>query len=184
MTVKITKAAINLREKLSELDFDKVPFQKMPAGSVVQVERYVVPYVGTSAGTSKITVATGIFNKLLDSSKLLISISVGYSNSSSTNADDNSALFLLNDTTGNYINDRTVYNEADAFWATDTNNVYGVTASLASYQYHGYALTTVLEDDTAQSGVNAYHLKISSQYSTLYLGRWFAGSITITEVAQ
>ena len=37
MTVNITKPAINLREKLSELDFAKLPFQKMPAGSVVQV---------------------------------------------------------------------------------------------------------------------------------------------------
>ena len=37
MTVNITKPAINLREKLSELDFAKVPFQKMPAGSVLQV---------------------------------------------------------------------------------------------------------------------------------------------------
>jgi len=37
MTVNISKPSINIREKLSELDFAKVPFQKMPAGSVVQV---------------------------------------------------------------------------------------------------------------------------------------------------
>ena len=37
MTIKVTKPSINLREKLSELDFDKVPFQKMPAGSVVSI---------------------------------------------------------------------------------------------------------------------------------------------------
>jgi hypothetical protein len=35
--IKVSKESINLREKLSELDFDKVPFQKMPAGSVLQV---------------------------------------------------------------------------------------------------------------------------------------------------
>ena len=37
MTVRITKPAFNLREKLSELDYSRVPLQKMPAGSVVQV---------------------------------------------------------------------------------------------------------------------------------------------------
>ena len=37
MTVNVTKPAINIREKLAELDFDRVPFQKMPAGSVVNV---------------------------------------------------------------------------------------------------------------------------------------------------
>ena len=36
MVVKITKPEFNLREKLTELDYDRVPFQKMPAGSVVQ----------------------------------------------------------------------------------------------------------------------------------------------------
>jgi hypothetical protein len=37
MAVKFTKPEINVREKLAELDYDKVPFQKMPAGSVIQV---------------------------------------------------------------------------------------------------------------------------------------------------
>ena len=41
MTVRITKPEFNLREKLTELDYDRVPFQKMPAGSVV---RTVVNY--------------------------------------------------------------------------------------------------------------------------------------------
>ena len=36
MTVRITKPEFNLREKLSELDYSRVPFQKIPAGSVVQ----------------------------------------------------------------------------------------------------------------------------------------------------
>ena len=36
MTVRITKPEFNLREKLTELDYGRVPFQKMPAGSLVQ----------------------------------------------------------------------------------------------------------------------------------------------------
>ena len=38
MPVRITKPEINLREKISELDYSKVPYEKMPAGSVVQTQ--------------------------------------------------------------------------------------------------------------------------------------------------
>ena len=37
MTVRITKPEFNLREKLTELDYSRVPLQKMPGGSVLQV---------------------------------------------------------------------------------------------------------------------------------------------------
>ena len=37
MAIKVTKPAINVREELNTLKFDRVPFQKMPAGSVLQV---------------------------------------------------------------------------------------------------------------------------------------------------
>ena len=37
MVVKITKPEFNLREKLTELDYDRVPYEKMPAGSIIQV---------------------------------------------------------------------------------------------------------------------------------------------------
>tara|TARA_A100001515_G_scaffold22749_1_gene17455 strand:+ start:113 stop:688 length:576 start_codon:yes stop_codon:yes gene_type:complete len=37
MTVRITKPEFNLREKLTELDYSRVPYEKMPAGSVIQV---------------------------------------------------------------------------------------------------------------------------------------------------
>ena len=37
MTVRISKPEFNLREKLTELDYGRVPYQKMPAGSIIQV---------------------------------------------------------------------------------------------------------------------------------------------------
>ena len=37
MTVRITKPEFNLRENISELDFGRVPYEKMPAGSIIQV---------------------------------------------------------------------------------------------------------------------------------------------------
>ena len=39
MTVRITKPEFNLREKLSELDYSRVPYEKMPAGSIIQFKQ-------------------------------------------------------------------------------------------------------------------------------------------------
>jgi hypothetical protein len=38
MTVRVNKSPINIREKLNELDYDRVPYDKMPAGSVIRTE--------------------------------------------------------------------------------------------------------------------------------------------------
>ena len=37
MTVRANKPAFNVREKLKELDYSHLPYEKMPAGSVIQV---------------------------------------------------------------------------------------------------------------------------------------------------
>ncbi len=36
--IRVTKPAFNLREKLYELDYKQVPYEKMPPGSVIQVK--------------------------------------------------------------------------------------------------------------------------------------------------
>ena len=38
MAVRITKPEFNLRHTLSELDYDKVPYHKMPEGSIIQLK--------------------------------------------------------------------------------------------------------------------------------------------------
>ena len=43
MTVRVNKDAFNIREKLSELDYGHVPYQKMPPGSVIQVVSEIFP---------------------------------------------------------------------------------------------------------------------------------------------
>jgi len=52
MAVTITKPEINLREKLKELDFETVPFQKMPSGSVIQVVEESRSTQGQTSSTS------------------------------------------------------------------------------------------------------------------------------------
>ena len=77
MTIKVSKPSINLREKLSELDFDKVPFQKMPAGSVLQVKEFgwdsaLAVSIGSTSTSVNSTLAGGAI--LITASTIPISI--------------------------------------------------------------------------------------------------------------
>ena len=46
MTVRVSKPEFNVREKLSELDYSQVPYEKMPDGSVCQRRFYFLPDSG------------------------------------------------------------------------------------------------------------------------------------------
>ena len=46
MTVRITKPEFNLRDKLSELEFFKLPYHKIPDGSVCQRKFHYAPSSG------------------------------------------------------------------------------------------------------------------------------------------
>jgi hypothetical protein len=39
MVVKVSKPEFNLRSKINELDYGHVPYEKMPAGSIIQVKK-------------------------------------------------------------------------------------------------------------------------------------------------
>ena len=75
MTVYASKPAFNVREKLKELDYGKVPYHKMPAGSVVQ---YASISTGTSFSTSSTSyVDSGVdilFSPKLVNSKIQVTI--------------------------------------------------------------------------------------------------------------
>jgi hypothetical protein len=75
MTINISKPTINIREKLSELDFAKVPFQKMPSGSVLQVVYGTTSTVVTTATSTFIDSGlTANISPLSINSKVLILI--------------------------------------------------------------------------------------------------------------
>ena len=38
MAIRVEKPAFNLRSKLNELDYERIPYQKMPYGSVVDID--------------------------------------------------------------------------------------------------------------------------------------------------
>ena len=78
MTVRISKPEFNLREKLSELDYSQVPYEKMPAGSVVQVAFNSL--YGSAVGTTSQTFQySGLFVNISPrfvTSKIIVTASV------------------------------------------------------------------------------------------------------------
>ena len=52
MTVRVNKPSFNLRERLSELDYGHVPYEKMPAGSVIRQFHLFAPSSGAENETT------------------------------------------------------------------------------------------------------------------------------------
>ena len=74
-TVRITKPEFNLREKLNKLDYGRVPYQKMPAGSVIQIAQFTSDEQSITGGaaTEKIN---GTFTPKISGSKFYVSVFV------------------------------------------------------------------------------------------------------------
>tara|TARA_A100001011_G_C14310535_1_gene845352 strand:+ start:3525 stop:4109 length:585 start_codon:yes stop_codon:yes gene_type:complete len=86
MTVRITKPEINFREKISELDFDKVPYDKMPYGSIIQVTAGETEY-RTATSSSSYT-ATDMYATIVPrfaSSKIFITLGGDANNNGNSN---------------------------------------------------------------------------------------------------
>jgi len=98
MTVKVSKPELNVREKLSELDFAKVPYHKMPAGSAIQT---VSETYNTRISTVSTTfVSTGFYveiNPKLKNSKIFVSISTSGNNNNAVGHDLFYTLFRITD---------------------------------------------------------------------------------------
>ena len=102
MAVKFTKPEINVREKLSELDYAKVPYHKMPAGSVIQTVSETYNTRISTASTS--FVSTGFYveiNPKFKNSKIFVSISTSGNNNNTVGHDMFYTLFrITSDATG------------------------------------------------------------------------------------
>ena len=79
MTVRVSKPAFNLREKLTELD-SQVPYEKMPAGSVIQVKQNYVTSQTVYGATTSATEVFGVdISPRLRDSNFLVTVHVSYS---------------------------------------------------------------------------------------------------------
>ena len=71
MTVRVNKPQTNLREELNRLDYAHVPYEKMPAGSVVQVQYAKNITAGSVVNTTSDIVTVSVA-KQLSNSKFMI----------------------------------------------------------------------------------------------------------------
>ena len=97
MTVRITEPEFNLREKLTELDYGQVPYEKMPVGSIIQV---VSAYKGDSFSTSSTTFVdiTGLSATITPrflNSKILVQCCMGAAGTSQSNNDHGNVIRTL-----------------------------------------------------------------------------------------
>ena len=79
MAIRISKPEFNLRGKLTELDYDRVPYEKMPAGSIIQVvDHKADDHPSTNSGTYSDIAGTSfdIFPKF-HTSKIFVSWDFG-----------------------------------------------------------------------------------------------------------
>ena len=76
MTVRISKPAFNLRDKLTELDFARVPYEKMPPQSIIQRKRFFVTSFKQSSSSSDLDLIVGQIRPIFSSSQILIELAV------------------------------------------------------------------------------------------------------------
>ena len=79
MTVRVSKPEFNLREKLTELDYSRVPYEKMPAGTIIQVVDHKANDHPTTNSTSYSDIAGTFFDiyPKFSTSKIFVSWDFG-----------------------------------------------------------------------------------------------------------
>ena len=167
MTISVTKPSINLREKLNELDFDRVPFQKMPVGSVLQVVSGTDSTLTSTNAGSPVLGHSVTITPRYSTSKILVLASLA-AETIGSHSDRGVGLRLYRDDT-NLIN--YVYNH---YMSSNTNQRIGAVAM------HVY-------DSPNSTGEVSYSYKYVNTGGTNSIARmnYYGDSvITLMEIAQ
>jgi hypothetical protein len=171
MTVRITKPAFNLREKLSELDYSRVPYEKMPAGSILQV-------VYAQTKTQQVTTSQSFINAddmFVDISprfalsKMLITVhTVGQISGNRARFD------IHKSTTNSRISDH----------ANDNNQDYSISAFEGNSINHVVHFT--MRDTADTTGIIRYQLQFNNTggSQTFVQASYSVGTITVMEIKQ
>ena len=180
MTVIVQKSEFNLREKLSELDYGRVPYQKMPAGSIIQV---VSAYKGDSFSTSSTTFVdiTGLSATITPrflNSKILVQCCMGAAGTSQSNNDHGNAIRTLRSIGGGSFSTENKLNGL-----VDGNRI-AITYKGSSMSYNadhmpgGFGFVGLDDPETTSEVV--YKLQVACQSATypFYLNRSPANSNT------
>ena len=200
MAIRVEKPAFNVREKLTELDSASFPYERMPKGSVIQVQHKYFPdytVVGQRTTPTKFF-DVNIYPKR-KRSKFLVNALVYYSHGGmgSSNADGYDIFFFLfRDNQAIHINS----NLTRSFGTTNNNAWYKTDVPMSSdtathtFQYFAIHENVQMLDDPQDYEVGEpinYSLRFMCQ-NTLILNRALqsngqnggTSSMTVMEVAS
>ena len=199
MAIRVEKPAFNVREKLTELDSASIPYERMPKGSVIQVQHKYFPdytVVGQRTTPTKFF-DVNIYPKR-KRSKFLVNALVYYSHGGmgSSNADGYDIFFFLfRDNQAIHINSNLTrsfgYTNNNAWYKTDVPMSSTITHSFNYFALHE---TVQMLDDPQDYEVGEpinYSLRVMCQ-NTFILNRALisngqnggTSSITVMEVAS
>ena len=199
MAIRVEKPAFNVREKLTELDSASIPYERMPKGSVIQVQHKYFPdytVVGQRTTPTKFF-DVNIYPKR-KRSKFLVNALVYYSHGGmgSSNADGYDIFFFLfRDNQAIHINSNLTrsfgYTNNNAWYKTDVPMSSTITHSFNYFALHE---TVQMLDDPQDYEVGEpinYSLRFMCQ-NTLILNRALqsngqnggTSSMTVMEVAS
>lgn len=200
MAIRVEKPAFNVREKLTELDSASIPYERMPKGSVIQVQHKYFPGYVTVGQT---TTPTKFFDLNIypkrKRSKFLVNAIIYYSHGGmgSQNADSYDYFFFL------YNNEQPIHQNTNltrSFGYTNNNAWYKTDVPISSndvdhtFQYFAIHETVQMLDDPQDYEVGEpinYSLRFMCQNAlTLNRANQSGGSsggtssITVMEVAS
>ena len=190
MTVRITKPEFNLREKLSELDYSRVPYEKMPAGSVIQVkqkvitDRYSESVPAGNAGPYGNIVSSETISPRFNDSKILImmNLNIGASHDGNISVTLHRNGILMSDAIGPNVGSRTPVT-ATEFTSSSSRQVqmnvtYIDSPESTDEQSYGFRFST------AENGTISVYLNRDNNFGGTYHNQVPISTITLIEIAQ
>ena len=147
MTIRIEKPAFNLRSKLNDLDFGQVPYEKMPVGSVIQVQHNYVTDQTVYGATNSATEVFGVdISPRSRDSNFLVTVHVSYSHDGlGVDNADSRDIFLFLKRDDDYIGVNS--NLTRSFGYTNNNAWYKTDVPFSNDEVtHGWAYDTMAQD--------------------------------------
>ena len=171
MVIRANKPAFNFREKLKSLDYSHLPYEKMPAGTIIQ---YSYRAVQNTSFTTASTTMTDITNFYVDiapkSANSLLVVSTNFT--AALNDDNGYGRYRIVDSNNN-----------DTQW--NTNNYMGSSHYYAPHSTQQW-LEVVLKHTNVAGTTNSMRLQFQVQINnggTLSL-TWSGGDDRIVEVYE
>ena len=184
MALKITvdKPEFNLRETLTRLDTERIPYEKMPVGSVIQVQQHHLYGSGQVTTTSSSSQDSGLFidfHPKFANSRLLVTCEFNAQSGNSSN----SGLRW------------TIHREIDGTATSSSENLLGNSSQQVSISYHsssGYiheGTSLTIEDKPKTIKRVQYRLFFQSHsgsgsYSVGVSRDWGGAHFTVMEVRE